>query len=74
MTNSILNGVLLIAILDLLLELAGFTHVLAGFTQCLKKRLFPAKTCYFRPAIRNSRWLAGKSPRGCTPTIFSTNL
>ena len=40
----------------------GFTHILAGFTQHLKRGLFPAKTCYFRPAIRNSRWLAGKSP------------
>ena len=62
------------AILDLLLKLAGFTHILAGikisrfysrfsgFYSTFKKTLFPAKTCYFRPAIRNSRWLAGKSP------------
>ena len=26
-----------IGILDLLLEIAGFTHFLAGFTQCFKK-------------------------------------
>ena len=39
MTNSILNGVLLIAILDLLSKLAGLpTHVLAAFTQHLEKK------------------------------------
>ena len=29
----------------LLVQIAGFTHVLAGFTQNLKHRLFPANTC-----------------------------
>ena len=60
---NILEGLLTIQhVLDLLVEIAGFTHFLAGFTQHLNYRLFPANTCYSRPAIKNSRWLAGKSP------------
>ena len=46
----------------LLVEIAAFMYVLAGFTEHLIYRLFPANTCYFRPAIGYSSWLAGKSP------------